>query len=156
MALFVVRTSCFAPSSTLLHVPVEFAQRKFLRHFSPVSGCLSKLNVLTSRPHILLLLCFRLTPSEQGSNCRSSPHTYAFALLAIAPVKFAFGKNLKRRFKNVPVACSTQATWEHPLALSSSPCELKLALLRYGYMHFQKNYPYKRVIFKTNLVYINL
>ncbi len=82
MALFVVRTSCFAPSSTLLHVPVEFAQRKFLRHFSPVSGCLSKLNVLTSRPHILLLLCFRLTPSEQGSNCRSSPHTYAFALLA--------------------------------------------------------------------------
>ena len=37
----------------------------------------------------------------------------------LAPVKFAFGKNLKRRFKNVPVACSTQATWEHPLALSS-------------------------------------
>ena len=31
-----------------------------------------------------------------------------------------YGKNLKRRYCNVPVSCSTQATWEHRLAPSFS------------------------------------
>ena len=39
---------------------------------------------------------------------------------SFAPVKFAFGKNLKRRYCNVPVSCSMQATWEHRLAPSFS------------------------------------
>ena len=38
--------------------------RKFLRRFSPVSGCLSKLNVLTSRPHILAPFLLSLSPSD--------------------------------------------------------------------------------------------
>ncbi len=55
---------------------------KFLRRFSPVSGCLSKLNVLTSRPHILLLFTFSLGAVAPQFKSKKN-----------APVKFALCAN---------------------------------------------------------------
>ena len=112
--------------------------------------CHPEFNPVTLNLFQGLIKYWMLKQVQHDDKCQGSTpcHFHGFTH---APVKFAYGKNLKRRYRYVPALCSTQTAWEHRLTLFSALCFRCLLIILKYFLYEDKRY---KLLQLRNIQYI--